>query len=999
MGDVAVEPTHNSPGHHGLPAISQMAQADFSESAIPLLAGTAFADNLGSNITDAFKQVVAGLRSAEKMTNVIGAIADKEIKCQAEIDKLIVDALAAQPDGVTGAWASYMTLLTTYQKAIKQRKKFGQLLQLKICTPMKKFLEQEKTKLFGMRKSFQDFAEPIPNLVRDIDFVREKCIKSIAQANDEKSNSMFNKKGGNKWNKVFQECREFDDKRQYANQYLNSFFETHVPQTLTSLQRIEERRLAAFVNIFDIFSSVFTDTLSAMESQTDRFSRLAASIDIEKDLADFVVKVSNGMSTDLPKISGASILSNASTKSLSSEGKSASDEVLEKFELIENLEKFLPYGLPLQLIEIENRSLVESAKSSNKPLIDITDPPETIVEQQSRLLGNAYTGITLPRIFLALKVAVEDLGGLEKEGIFRISSPFGDLDKAYERLRTLDFDNVEIKDPYLAANCLKKWLRELKDGLIHSKLVDSVLQALEVSTSDLQKGEELIIKVFEKLPKTNQMIIKGCLRLMRDISFQENVAHTKMTMQNLAVVFGPSFLRCDDIKDQKKAFKVAESAQQLVLSLVTCIDVQDYPVDQERKVCFPKVNAVEGSWKRAPLTLRYTPSTETVKMGAETKSAGKDNNQDMKSDTAVGTNKNKLLAQKWSSKQVEAFNIQKTSKPPGSALGGLSEEPSMSIEDAEIDELSQTRVRAARLILNLEDEDTDSLRDAWSSLKDEDFKRDDKQKKDTTYKKIGASSPDVITTDDFSVDDKLETPLSPPRKGDMNADLLNEAPKNDLAQSLKRVARCWKCQAKATNSEYCINCWTRLDPVQAIQIASPIESAIATTSIPEALSALEDKKIALKKKRSASVDDGKAFASRLAAALEEKKSFVPPKPNQGFGDAKKFTKPVPPPGRKVQAPVAPTYSLPQAGDLITSAQAKKPAPLPQSRIIAPNSEPVTKPRKAPVPPKSNNAAPAAPPTPPSEDYDDSKSSTPGGVARAKFQKPPKPTLNRPPSKN
>src|SRR5688572_10872694 len=59
-----------------LPAISEMANADFSEYTIPLLAGSAFADNLGSNVYSAFKQVASGLQLAEKLAQTLSILAD-----------------------------------------------------------------------------------------------------------------------------------------------------------------------------------------------------------------------------------------------------------------------------------------------------------------------------------------------------------------------------------------------------------------------------------------------------------------------------------------------------------------------------------------------------------------------------------------------------------------------------------------------------------------------------------------------------------------------------------------------------------------------------------------------------------------------------------------------------------------------------------------------------------------------------------------------------------
>eukprot|EP00475_Leptophrys_vorax_P031524 TRINITY_DN47747_c0_g1_i2.p1 TRINITY_DN47747_c0_g1~~TRINITY_DN47747_c0_g1_i2.p1 ORF type:complete len:585 (+),score=146.81 TRINITY_DN47747_c0_g1_i2:173-1756(+) len=442
------------------------------------------------------------------------------------------------------------------------------------------------------------------------------------------------------------------------------------------------------------------------------------------------------------------------------------------------ISRYIPYGVSLSLVEIEKRAYNESNKKGKKPGIDITDAPDVIVEQE-HLLHPELRELSLPRIFLALKGAIEDLGGLEMEGIFRISSEYSDIDRVYDKLRVNDYD-VAFSDSILAANCLKKWLRELKDCLVPQQMCDAVVKAVSISSSDLTLGEELLKEIFSRLGKANQLIIKGLLRLMRDISFNDNVSSTRMSMPNLAVVFGPAFLRADEINDMQKAFKVAEAAQSLILMWVHLIDVQDYPSEQEKLAAFPKVVAVKpkDQWKRAPVS-NYIPVTRVLKMMDEITPFGQaPNSEEQKTEVKIEDistleSRNSALARKWSVEQMKVFQDTddlKDFKSVGSGSG---------------------RLTTARMIVQLSPESS-----AFSRLTSTET--------DAPLKGANPSAELVDNRITEPIEEEEELTSAENRKTTSHRD------------SIARIARCWKCQAKAVNSEFCVNCWAPLDPAKAV---------------------------------------------------------------------------------------------------------------------------------------------------------------------------------------
>ncbi len=57
-------------------------------------------------------------------------------------------------------------------------------------------------------------------------------------------------------------------------------------------------------------------------------------------------------------------------------------------------------------------------------------------------------------------------------------------------------------------------------------------------------GVMAVMALFEKLPPLTQRVIKFVGVLLREVSSPENAAVNLMTMDNLAIVFAPSLLRC-----------------------------------------------------------------------------------------------------------------------------------------------------------------------------------------------------------------------------------------------------------------------------------------------------------------------------------------------------------------------------------------------------------------------------------------------------------------------
>jgi len=142
----------------------------------------------------------------------------------------------------------------------------------------------------------------------------------------------------------------------------------------------------------------------------------------------------------------------------------------------------------------------------------------------------------LPRVLPFLANAVLDLNGCQSEGIFRVP---GDSDGVAElrlRIEKNRYDITGIQDVDVPASLLKFWMRDLADPLIPAEFYQRCIEAGENS--------EKAIQIIAELPTYHRSVAKYVIRFLQIVGETQNQAKTRMTVQNLAMVFAPNFLRC-----------------------------------------------------------------------------------------------------------------------------------------------------------------------------------------------------------------------------------------------------------------------------------------------------------------------------------------------------------------------------------------------------------------------------------------------------------------------
>ena len=128
--------------------------------------------------------------------------------------------------------------------------------------------------------------------------------------------------------------------------------------------------------------------------------------------------------------------------------------------------------------------------------------------------------------------------GLDEEGIFRKSVSIDEENETLGELSKRNYNYLEqITNPHLIASLIKKFFSNLKEPIIIYSIYETLLH--DQGVSDKKKHIKTHI---QKLPKLNFMTLAFLIEfLKKDVLPHES--KSKMSANNLAICFSPSFMR------------------------------------------------------------------------------------------------------------------------------------------------------------------------------------------------------------------------------------------------------------------------------------------------------------------------------------------------------------------------------------------------------------------------------------------------------------------------
>ncbi|KAI4897053.1 hypothetical protein NFI96_011402 [Prochilodus magdalenae] len=187
--------------------------------------------------------------------------------------------------------------------------------------------------------------------------------------------------------------------------------------------------------------------------------------------------------------------------------------------------------------------VIISIKYTPHPL----EPPSFTPLQQkpvfSVLIGDVarQEGVLVPHI---VRSCVEEIErrGLEEEGIYRISGASTEIQALKQAFDTNYWDamsKVRSVDVNAVSGTLKLYLRELPEPLIPTDHFQSLSKALDLTDPYLRA--EIMLSELQAFPDVNRNTLLFLLHHLKRVAKKEE--QNKMSLSNLATVFGPSLLR------------------------------------------------------------------------------------------------------------------------------------------------------------------------------------------------------------------------------------------------------------------------------------------------------------------------------------------------------------------------------------------------------------------------------------------------------------------------
>ncbi|KAI9189011.1 hypothetical protein H9P43_000438 [Blastocladiella emersonii ATCC 22665] len=191
------------------------------------------------------------------------------------------------------------------------------------------------------------------------------------------------------------------------------------------------------------------------------------------------------------------------------------------------------------------------------------------LEDIMRLQRQEYPHLVYPRLLVFLAQKVLDLGGCTTEGIFRVPGDADAITDLRLRLEKNRYDVTGIADANVPAGLLKFWLRELAEPLIPENLYQAC-----IANAD---SPEHALAIVDQLPPDNCRVAKYMIAFLQIFAQPKFMAATKMTVQNLAMVYAPNFLRCPS-NDPTKIFENTKYEQQFLRHLISDARYDDIDV-------------------------------------------------------------------------------------------------------------------------------------------------------------------------------------------------------------------------------------------------------------------------------------------------------------------------------------------------------------------------------------------------------------------------------------
>ncbi|NXI16321.1 RHG24 protein, partial [Irena cyanogastra] len=157
--------------------------------------------------------------------------------------------------------------------------------------------------------------------------------------------------------------------------------------------------------------------------------------------------------------------------------------------------------------------------------------------------------------------------GLKEEGLFRLPGQANlvkELQDAFDCGEKPSFDSNT--DVHTVASLLKLYLRELPEPVVPYAKYEDFLSCAKMLSKEEETGLTELVKQVKSLPAVNYNLLKYICRFLDEVQSYSGV--NKMSVQNLATVFGPNILR-PKVEDPLTIMEGTVVVQQLMSVMIS----------------------------------------------------------------------------------------------------------------------------------------------------------------------------------------------------------------------------------------------------------------------------------------------------------------------------------------------------------------------------------------------------------------------------------------------
>ncbi|NXD03067.1 RHG22 protein, partial [Certhia familiaris] len=199
--------------------------------------------------------------------------------------------------------------------------------------------------------------------------------------------------------------------------------------------------------------------------------------------------------------------------------------------------------------------------------------------------------------------------GLTEEGLFRMPGQANlvkDLQDSFDCGEKPLFDSNT--DVHTVASLLKLYLRELPEPVIPFAKYEDFLSCGQLLSKDEGEGTQELVKQVKNLPQANYNLLKYICKFLDEVQAHSSI--NKMSVQNLATVFGPNILR-PKMEDPVTMMEGTSLVQHLMTVLIS---------EQGRIFAVPQADTPGNQLEVKPMRQRSTVEWISEEDGEDSRS-------------------------------------------------------------------------------------------------------------------------------------------------------------------------------------------------------------------------------------------------------------------------------------------------------------------------------------------------------------------------------------------